>query len=215
MWLKHLSNYSDVKHRYRIILYDCLVCWGTINVETIFQLKHKLQLPPKCVFMCNSYDYFNICQDNGRMCIKEYDAVLLPYPSLSGAPRPPSLPSIRADDSSSRLGSSIYQTLGRPQLLDLREHINLLRFWVCGVYVWEGIISRPHQRTAAFDGGCVWAPSAPGSSSSGLPGWCWSPSVRFPASQRWPVSHSQQTLTVMDLFLRRLRSRLLLQRFGI
>lgn len=70
---------------------------------------------------------------------------------------------------------------------------------VCGVYVWEGELRKPHQRTAVFDGGCVWAPSAPGSSSSVLPGWCWSPSVRSPAFQRWPAS--QETLIVPHLFI--------------
>lgn len=35
------------------------------------------------------------------------------YPNLRGAPRPPSLPSISADDSSSRLGSSICQSTER------------------------------------------------------------------------------------------------------
>ncbi len=90
------------------------------------------------------------------------------------------------------------KTLLELQLLELHKHIDLLRFWVCGVYVWERKISKPHQRTAVFDGGCVWAPSAPGSSSSRLLGWCWSPSAHFPASQRWPVSNNQQALTVME-----------------
>lgn len=38
-----------------------------------------------------------------------FEWLIMVYPSLSGAPRPASLPSIRADDSSSRLGSSICQ----------------------------------------------------------------------------------------------------------
>lgn len=106
------------------------------------------------------------------------------YPSLSGAPRPPSLPSISADDSSSRFGSSICQKNDFKETLFITYHpLRALCTWAA---------SKPHQRTAGFDGGCVWALSAPGSSSSGLPGWCWSPSVRSPASQRWPGDHTPQ-----------------------
>jgi len=52
---------------------------------------------------------------------------------------------------------------------------------------WMSKLSWPRQKTAACDAGCAWAPSAPGSSSSGLLGWCLFPSSRSQASQMWPV----------------------------
>lgn len=126
-------------------------------------------------------------------CFNDRDAFLMRYPSLSGAPRPPSLPSIRADDSSSRLGSSICKNMRRSSVIDWRRHITDLVFlWVCGVNVSEAKIRKPHQRTAVFAGGCVWALSAPGSSSSVLPGWCWFPSAHSPTFQKWPAN--QETL---------------------
>lgn len=83
--------------------------------------------------MCVCHVQFN----NWRMCIRGYNAVLMLYPSLSGAPRPPSLPSIRADDSSSRLGSSICQTLGRPQLHVYGSTSIICCASGCGVYLSE------------------------------------------------------------------------------
>lgn len=52
---------------------------------------------------------------------------------------------------------------------------------------------RPHQRTAVFVWGCAWAQLAPGSSSSGLLGWCWSPSAHSPAFQKWPTKGQKDT----------------------
>lgn len=109
------------------------------------------------------------------------------YPSLRGAPRPPSLPSISADDSSSKLGSSICQCTKKRW--DFTSTGSLLRplftIDVCCVQV------TPHQRTVESDEGCALAPSVPESSSSVLPGWCWSPSVHSPTFQRWPADQSQ------------------------
>lgn len=76
-------------------------------------------------------------------CFNDRDAFLMRYPSLSGAPRPPSLPSIRADDSSSRLGSSICKNMRKSSVIDWRRHItNLVFLWVCGVNVSEKTSSK-------------------------------------------------------------------------
>lgn len=64
---------------------------------------------------------------------RDCGAAVILYPSLSGAPRPPSLPSIRADDSSSRLGSSICQTVEKGiislgivySLIHINDHVIL------------------------------------------------------------------------------------------
>lgn len=44
----------------------------------------------------------------------------------------------------------------------------------------------PHQKTAVFCAVWILIPSAPGSSFSKLPGWCWSLSVHFQFSQSLP-----------------------------
>lgn len=63
---------------------------------------------------------------------------MMVYPSLRGAPRPPSLPSISADDSSSRLGSSICQcTKTRCDATPTGTLTVTLFIWMCAVYVEE------------------------------------------------------------------------------
>lgn len=64
------------------------------------------------------------------------------HPSLSGVPRPPSLPSIRDEDSSSRLGSSIYK--------DIMREISSFHQLLC-VHVWEGGTSKTSSKNC-----CVW-----------------------------------------------------------
>lgn len=117
---------------------------------------------------------------------------LLAYPSLRGAPRPASLPSISADDSSSKLGSSICQDMRKSSATHpLQTRITATPLSARGVDPW---VTSPHQRTVEFDGGYAWVLSAPGSSSSGLPGWCWFLLIHSPASQMWPAKQK------VDLF---------------
>lgn len=58
--------------------------------------------------------------------------------------------------------------------------------WIYSELVWVQW-SWPRRRIAGCGAGYAWAPSILGSSSSGPPGWCWSPSAHSPASQKWPI----------------------------
>lgn len=134
---------------------------------------------------CN-YDQFILlfqyCPDKWWMCMRECDAVNMLTQVWAGPLDPPHCPPS---------GRKTPPAGWDPPSIRYMKKNSVTHWWSVGVWTLRRRRSKPHQRTAAFGGGCVWAPSAPGSSSSGPPGWCWSPSVRSQASRRWPASRSQ------------------------